>query len=114
MLNSIYFVINVIINFSFPKKGTQEYNDYYRNVFLLCLKNVDADKRDAFKLYFFKNLENSRRHKFHIVSSSPWPFFLALTILFIILHFISILYRDFSAVSGFFYGLLLLIFVIIF
>ena len=49
----------------------EKYNDYYRNAFLICLQNIDVEKREDFKLYFFKNLENNRRHKFHIVSSSP-------------------------------------------
>ena len=84
-----------------------------QQLFLAQLKKEVPNwlKRHQIINYFLKN-PNKRWHKFHIVSPSPWPFYLSMALLSLILHFISLLYRDFTAVFCFFFSLFLLITII--
>lgn len=90
------------IRLSFIFKILKIYNQPDDNIF-----------KKLFYDYFFKN-PLKHWHKFHIVSSSPWPFFVSVNLLSFLLHFVSLLNRDYTSIPGLLWGLFFLILAVIF
>ena len=94
------------------KDKMKEFNEQKR-IFLDELNKIEKTKRLQFIDYFFLN-PTKKWHKFHLVSASPWPFFLSISLLITILHLVSLLSRDTTAIIGFLFGLLFILLTISF
>ena len=107
------FVFNSIYHYFFLLKNKIPKENIYVHKFLNDEQIKLWGKQEEFLDYFFCN-PVKRWHKFHIVSPSPWPFFVSINLLSVLLHFVALMNRDYSAIFGLCLGLFFLIGAVVF